>query len=268
MVIKHSFGNIHTSQKEHFIVDLAERQFWTANSSGVTRVNSPTRVGWRQERMHSRCCGLVCSHGCSLCMLAVWVFRRRHGLCSLPPGASTRCARWPSYRAIQQAGRSVSGADVQRLWDQACGAYVAEWPTERPHGCFVSSCGAISPCTPDLGHSRLGALYCWCWLFNGGRWCWKHLAGGHGHAGRLSDKECSILSVMTQFKHDHDTQLGNLRTCMILLWHCELGYRVWVMTWVQTYSRPKKKNMCRMLWDFLNNICEGQQWHMYVCCVT
>jgi len=70
-VIKDFFVNILTSQKEHFVVDLAERQFWTANSSGATRVNSPTRVGWRQGRMHPRCCGLVCSHGRSLCMLAV-----------------------------------------------------------------------------------------------------------------------------------------------------------------------------------------------------
>jgi len=68
------------------------------------------------------------------------------------PGALTRCARWPSYRPIQEAGRSVSGADVQRPWDQACGAYVAEWPTERPHGCFVGSCGAPSvPAHPTFG---------------------------------------------------------------------------------------------------------------------
>ena len=87
----------------------------------------------------------MCSHGRSLSMWAVWVFRRRHGLCSSPPGASTRCARWLSYRAIQQARRSVSGADVQRLWDQAsCGAYVAAWPTERPHSCVVGSCGVPS----------------------------------------------------------------------------------------------------------------------------
>jgi len=85
-------------------------------------------------------------------MWAVWVFRRCHGLCSSPPGALTRCAWWPSYRAIQQAGRSVSGADVQRLWDQACGAYVAEWPTERPHSCFVGSCRVPSvPAHPTLG---------------------------------------------------------------------------------------------------------------------
>jgi len=85
-------------------------------------------------------------------MWAVWVFRHCHGLCSSPPGALTRCARWQSYRPIQEAGRSVSGSDVQRPWDQACGAYVAEWPTERPHSCFVGSCGASSvPAHPTFG---------------------------------------------------------------------------------------------------------------------
>jgi len=99
---------------------------------------------------------LVYSQGRCLSMWTVWVFRRCHGLCSSPPGPLTRCALWLSYRVMQQAGRSVSGANVQRLWDQACGAYVAEWPTERLHSCFVGSCGLSSvPAHTTLGTAGL-----------------------------------------------------------------------------------------------------------------
>ena len=37
--------------------------------------------------------------------------------------------------------------------------------------------------------------------------------------------------------------IPNLKTYMIPLWLCKLGCRAWVMTWVQTYSTPKKKHV-------------------------
>jgi len=63
------------------------------------------------------------------------------------------------------------------------------------------------------------------------------------------------LSVMTQFKHNHDTQPQNLYDPIVTLW-----------TWIPCLSddmgpdvqQTKGKNMC-MVWDALNNMCEGLQ---------
>ena len=60
--------------------------------------------------------------------------------------------------------------------------------------------------------------------------------------------------------------IPNHRTCMIPLWHCELGYRV---EWWHgsTRTADQKKNLC-MSWDFLNNICQRLQYRIHVFCVA
>ena len=54
----------------------------------------------------------------------------------------------------------------------------------------------------------------------------------------------SLWCVVSLWWHGSNMiMIPNLKTYMIPLWLCKLGCRAWVMTWVQTYSTPKKKHV-------------------------